>query len=100
MFHSCGECGCEFGPGDLARAETDGMEAERQAAGLRGVRFRYYTCGACGQADIFVDLRPLAGEVNEHLQRRRAEMEAVVRGLHANSPAGGPAVTVRVILPA
>lgn len=100
MIQTCGECGCEFGPGDLAPAETDAMEADRRAAGLRDVRFRYFTCGACGGDAIFVDLRPLAGEVNEHLQRRRAEMEAVVRGLHANSPARGAAVTVRVIIPA
>jgi hypothetical protein len=71
------------------------MEAERQAAGLRGVRFLYYACGACGCADIFVDLRPMAGEEAEHFQRRQGEMEAVVRRLHANSPADCAAVAVR-----
>ena len=56
------------------------MEAERKALGLEGVLFRYYTCPACGQADIFVDLGLLPGERQEDVLRRRA-LEEAVRGL-------------------
>ena len=56
------------------------MEAERKALGLEGVLFRYYTCPACGQADIFVDLGLLPGERQEDVLRRRA-LEQAVRGL-------------------
>jgi hypothetical protein len=59
------------------------MEADRKALGLQGVLFRYYACPACRQADIFLDVSPLAGETPEDFQRRRQELETVVRGLHA-----------------
>ena len=56
------------------------MAADRKALGLEGVLFRYYTCPACGQADIFVDLGLLPGERQEDVLRRRA-LEEAVRGL-------------------
>jgi hypothetical protein len=43
--------------------------------------FRSYTCSACGRADIFVDVHPLAGETAETFHRRRDELEAAVRHL-------------------
>jgi hypothetical protein len=60
------------------------MEAERKALGLQGVLFRYYNCAQCGQADIFVDLRPLPGEGPEEFRQRRDELEAAVRQLHGD----------------
>jgi len=67
---------------DLAGEQSEGMEAERQALGLEGVRFLYYNCPACGYADIFVDVHPLAGESAQEFHRRRADLEAGVRQLH------------------
>lgn len=58
------------------------MEAERKALGLEGVLFRYYTCSACGYADIFMDIHPLQGESEEAFQKRRADLESAVRQLH------------------
>jgi hypothetical protein len=86
-----------FAAGDLARDESKGMEAERRAAGLSGVRFLYYACPACGAADIFVDILPLDGESAEDFNRRRDEMEQVVRRLHAEGEAG--AVVTGVLRP-
>jgi hypothetical protein len=57
------------------------MEAERKALGLEGVLFRYYTCSACGRADIFVDVLPLEGESEETFHRRRDELETAIRQL-------------------
>jgi len=94
MRRECTRCRREFDPGDLARSETAGMEAERAAAGLDGVRFLYFACSACGMADIFVDILPLDGEGPEDFIVRRAEMEAVVRELHADRPADGEAAVV------
>jgi hypothetical protein len=95
--HSCTQCGHPFVATDLARDETEDMEADRTAAGLRGVRFLYYACPACEMADIVVDILPLRGEQPERFQRRRSEMEAVVRKLHADRPDGAADVVVRVV---
>jgi hypothetical protein len=70
------------------------MEAERKAAGLEGVRFLYYRCRGCGTDDIFVDILPRDGEFVEDYERRRGEMEDVVRGLHAER-VGAVVVPVR-----
>jgi hypothetical protein len=86
ISHSCSRCGRPFGATDLAREETEDMETDRAAAGLRGMRFAYYDCPVCGAAGIFVDILPLRGEKPERFLRRRAEMEAVVRALHAHEP--------------
>jgi hypothetical protein len=85
MLRECTSCCRPFAPEDLARSESKNMEAERKAAGLRGVRFLYYKCPACGTDDIFVDILPRPGESAEEFDWRRAEMEAVVRGLHADN---------------
>jgi hypothetical protein len=81
MKRECKHCGRPFTPADLSRTESRNMEAERKAAGLEGVRFLYYQC-PCGTAEIFVDILPRAGESADDFDRRQAEMEAVVRGLH------------------
>jgi hypothetical protein len=59
------------------------METERKALGLGGVVFRYYECPACGQSDIFVDLKSLPGERPDDFQNRRRQLEAAVRELRA-----------------
>jgi hypothetical protein len=59
------------------------MEAERKASGLEGVLFRYYSCPACGHADIFVDVTCRAGEMPEGLHRRRQELAEAFDGLRA-----------------
>jgi len=82
MMRKCSHCQKEFTPQELSREESKGMEAERKALGLEGVLFRYYTCSACGYADIFMDIHPLAGESEEAFQKRKADLEAASRQLH------------------
>jgi hypothetical protein len=67
----------------MVREVSHGMERERKALGLDGVRFLYYTCSGCGYADIFVDVHAIAGETTEQFQQRRRELETTVRQLHA-----------------
>jgi hypothetical protein len=81
MMRKCTHCQKEFTPQELSREESKGMEAERKALGLEGVLFRYYTCSACGYADIFVDIHLVAGESEEAFQKRRAELESASRQL-------------------
>ncbi len=81
MKRVCTRCHRPFTPEDLARAESKGMEAERKAKGLEGVRFVYYHC-PCGMNDIFVDILPREDEFQEDFERRRAEMESTVRAMH------------------
>jgi hypothetical protein len=83
MKRECTRCGRPFTPPDLARTESKNMEADRKAAGLEGVRFLYYRC-PCGTDDIFVDILPRPDEPAEAFDRRREEMEAVVREMHAD----------------
>jgi hypothetical protein len=79
MRRECLECGRVFAPEDLLKAESRSMEADRRALGLEGVRFFYYVCPACGQADIFLDLHHLPGETDEEFLERRRAMEDAVR---------------------
>lgn len=81
MMRRCTHCGKDFTPQELSREDSKGLEAERKALGLEGVLFRYYSCSACGQADIFVDIRPLEGEGEEAFHRRRGELEDTVQQL-------------------
>jgi hypothetical protein len=84
MHRRCTNCARPFTGRDLAKQLTQGMEAERKALGLEGVLFRYYGCPACGQADIFVDVHPLADEAPADFLERRRALEEAVRGLHAD----------------
>jgi hypothetical protein len=81
MMRVCSHCGKEFTPKELSREDSKGLEAERKALGLVGVLFRYYTCSACHQADIFVDVLPLEGEFEEDFRRRRQELEGTLQQL-------------------
>jgi hypothetical protein len=81
MLRQCSNCKKDFTPQELAREVSKGMEAERKALGLQGVLFRYYTCSACGTADIFVDVHPLEGESDEAFRLRRDELESAVRSV-------------------
>ena len=84
MQRDCTRCRRPFAPADLSREETGNLEAQRKAAGLEGVTFLYFHCPACGMDDIFVAILPLATEFAEDYEARRAAMEKVVRGLHAD----------------
>jgi hypothetical protein len=81
---TCAHCQRPFTPADLVREESKGMEAERKALGLEGLRFLYYRCPGCTYADIFVDVLQRDGEPAEAFARRRAELEGVVRQLHGD----------------
>ncbi len=82
MQRHCTHCDRPFTAQDIAKDVSKGMEAERKALGLQGVLFRYYSCPACGQDDIFVDVSPLPGESPDDFLRRRQELEVAARGLH------------------
>ncbi|HVK10148.1 MAG TPA: hypothetical protein VM597_15375 [Gemmataceae bacterium] len=82
MDRECTRCRRPFVAADLCRDESKGMEAERKAAGLAGVRFLYYHCPGCDTDDIFVDVLPLEGETTDDYLRRRDALEATVRELH------------------
>jgi hypothetical protein len=83
MQRDCTRCRRTYFPSDLSREETGNLEAQRKAAGLEGVTFLYFHCPGCGMDDIFVAILPLATEFAEDYEARRAAMETVVRGLHA-----------------
>jgi hypothetical protein len=85
-LRKCSHCGKNYTPQELASEESKGMEADRKAVGLGGVLFRYYCCSACGHGDIFIDIHPLPGESDEDF-RRRDELEATVREVHAEGVA-------------
>jgi uncharacterized protein (DUF2225 family) len=93
MHRECFQCHRPFTAQDLVKEESKGMEVDRQALGLEGVRFLYYACPACGYADIFVDIRRLEDETAEAFQQRRAALEAVVRQVQGDKTAVG--ITVR-----
>ncbi len=84
MLRKCSHCDKGFTPKDLSREDSKGLEAERKALGLEGVLFRYYTCSACGQADIFVDILPLEGEFEEDFRRRQEELEGSLQKLEGD----------------
>jgi hypothetical protein len=87
MSRPCTRCGRPFALADQSREETDNLEAGRTANGLDGVKFVYCHCPACGMDDIFVAILPLETEFAEDYEARRAGMEEVVRGLHAENVA-------------
>jgi predicted nucleic-acid-binding Zn-ribbon protein len=82
-MRECSHCHKPLTPQELVKEASKGMEMERKALGLEGVRFLYYTCLGCGYADIFVDVHAIEGEPAEQFQRRRQELDAAVRQLHA-----------------
>jgi hypothetical protein len=84
MLRQCTRCGYAFGPGDLAREESRGLESERKAAGLVGVRFLYYRCHGCGTEDIFIDVLPREGEAPDAYAARYNAMLLTARNLHAD----------------
>lgn len=84
MMRTCSHCDKAFTPKELSREDSKGLEAERKTMGLQGVLFRYYTCSACGQADIFVDILPLAGEFEEDFRRRQEELETTIQELEGD----------------
>jgi hypothetical protein len=87
MHRECLQCHRRFTAQDFVKEDTHHMEAERRALGLEGVRFLYYSCPACGYADIFLDIHHLKDETDEEFQRRRADLEAAVRQVHGEKTA-------------
>ncbi|HVK19670.1 MAG TPA: hypothetical protein VM533_22245 [Fimbriiglobus sp.] len=87
MQRDCTRCHRPYSLSELSREETGNLEAQRKATGLEGVKFLYFHCPGCGMDDIFVAILPLATEFAEDYHARRAAMETVVRGLHADSVA-------------
>lgn len=83
MRRECTRCHRQFTPTDLAREESKGMETQRKAARLEGVRFLYYSCPDCKKDDIFVDVLPRPDESVEDYQLRRAAMEDAARTMHS-----------------
>src|SRR2546430_12676405 len=84
MIRTCGHCQRQFTRADFVKEQSRGMEAERRAYGLEGVRFLYYRCPACDFADIFVDVHPLEGESPEEFRRRREALEEAARRVNAD----------------
>jgi hypothetical protein len=80
----CARCQRPFTREDFVTEESKGLEAERKAFGLAGVKFLYYTCPACGDAAIFLDLFPLDGETVEEFAVRRQALEVAVQQFHAD----------------
>ena len=83
MMRECSHCHRPFTRDDFVKEESKGMEAERKALGLEGVRFLYYTCPDCAHAEIFVDVHPLEAETLEAFGARRGELEAAVHQMHS-----------------
>jgi hypothetical protein len=84
MKRFCSHCYRQFTDEDFVRDESRGMEADRRASGLEGVRFLYYRCHDCDWVDIFVDILPLEGETPEHFRERRDALEAAARQIDAD----------------
>lgn len=82
MHRECSHCRRSFTGRDLVKEESKGMEADRKALGLEGVRFLYYSCPACEFDEIFVDIHPVDGEKPHEFRRRRQELEKAVREFH------------------
>jgi hypothetical protein len=87
MHRECCQCHRPFTAKDFVKEESQEMEAQRKALGLEGVRFLYYSCPACGCADIFVDVHRLENETAEAYQQRRADLEAAVRQVRGQNTA-------------
>lgn len=83
----CSRCRQALEAENLSAPESDGLESERKAAGLHGVRFRYYTCPSCNHHQICVDVRPLRGESARQLKQRRDELESVIRDVQSDEVA-------------
>jgi|SRR6516162_2206020 hypothetical protein len=84
MQRECSKCHRPFAAKDLAKDKSKEMEAERKTQGMHGVRFLYYTCSECGQADIFVDILQLDNESAEEFRIRKETIEAELKGLHGS----------------
>jgi len=83
MLRECSHCHRPFTAQDFVKEESRNMEADRKALGLEGVRCLYYTCPACGYADLFLDLLHRDGETTEQFEERRAGLESAVKQVHA-----------------
>jgi hypothetical protein len=83
-MRECSHCNKPLTTREFVKETSMGMEMERKALGLHGVRFLYYNCSGCGYADIFVDVHAIEGEPTEQFHQRRQELETAVKQLHAD----------------
>ena len=84
MLRECSKCHRPFAAKDLAREESKEMEGERKAQGMQGVRFLYYTCSHCGQADIFVDILQMESESPEEFAIRKETLQGRLKQLQGD----------------
>src|SRR5438128_4127222 len=84
MQRECSKCHQPFAAKDLSKEKSKEMEAERKAQHMHGVRFLYYICSHCSQADIFVDILQLDNESAAELKIRRETIEADLKQLHGS----------------
>jgi hypothetical protein len=84
MLRECSKCHQPFAAKDLAKEESKGMEGERKAQGMHGVRFLYYTCSHCCQADIFVDILQMDRESAEDFKIRKDTLQDHLKQLHGD----------------
>jgi hypothetical protein len=85
MRRFCAHCHREFTREDFVKEQSQGMEADRRASGLEGVRFLYYRCPDCSFDDIFVDILPLEGESEEEFRQRKEALEEAARRINAKN---------------
>src|SRR5262249_12077112 len=77
-MRECSHCHKPLTPQEFVKETSKGMELERKALGLEGIRFLYYQCARCGYADIFVDVHAIEGEPTDQFHQRRRELDAAV----------------------
>jgi hypothetical protein len=53
-MRECSHCHKPLTPQEFVKEVSKGMELERKALGLQGVRFLYYTCSGRGKRKIAV----------------------------------------------
>src|SRR4051812_25787242 len=79
MQRGCTNCHRAFTREDFVKDESKELEADRRAAGLRGVHFFDYRCPECGTEDVFLDVFRLNGETDEAFRSRKDSLEAGVK---------------------
>ncbi len=85
MLRQCTRCGRPFEDQDFIAGETEHLESDRKAAGLRGVRFSDYLCPDCGTENVVIEVRQLDGETDAGYQARKESIEAGVKQVEVDA---------------
>lgn len=85
MQRECTRCHRPFTREDFVKDESKGLEADRKAAGLKGVYFHDYRCPDCGTEAVFLDVSRLDGETDGEYRSRRETLEAGVKRVQAEA---------------